>query len=1055
MKALVRTLLLCFSLSLAASVAFAQGTDASIAGRVVDADGKPLPGANIRAENESTGFTSGTATGPDGRFTLQELPLGPYTVTASFVGYGRQRRTGIELSQGDEIALKFTLTQEAAGLEEVVIEANNFRNRTDRLGASTHISVEEVESLPTPTRNFSDLVKLSPRVGSGNNIAGFSGRTNALTIDGVSSKESLFGGGGASPYSLSMAALREFEVVTNSYDVVEGRGTSGSIKAVSKSGTNEFDGSVFGYFWDRRLAADTDIRGREVEGDTRLQGGFSLGGPIIEDKLHFFVAYDGERENEGYSLWAESTEPGILENGVAQRASTENVDRIVRILEEQYGVDTGQQQYGYFTRTRGLDTFFGRLDWQINDNHKLMGRYIRDSFERPNRNNSHIGAIGIHDVTYDFISEGDNALLSLRSQLTPNLLNDLKIGYNYKRQANVSTNGRVPNLWVYFTSDINGQTEQAVLNGRGYEWVPEDQQSRVFSLIDNAYYSTGGYNFTFGTENTLTQSSGLWTHGQQGRFTFNGIEQLANMEPASFTRRVATDGRELTDPVTTRHLEMAAYGQVETNVTPRLEASAGLRYDVTYFLSSPEYNPVLEEELGLRNDTNPLDWDNIQPRLNLTWDATGDGRNVFKAGAGWFQGQTTTRPYAQAFVYNGLRFYEVEAIRSRGDEVPTPDYASYEEDFANLPGENLAATEGGRRQVVRFLNEDFEMPFAFRANLSYHRYLTDWLRVGAGLYYNRVDDLALIENMNLNRDAGFRLNGEGGRRVYAPASDILDDPADGFDTQASRIFDRFAEVNMFTSGYEQSSRMLVLDTDLNLPNEGRMSASYTYNHSSGAQIYHNEVDHRFIGAEYGDFDFIRDGYSNQDFQHKGLLNFASPIVKGFQVSGYLSLMQGDRYTATINGRTNVSGLPGEHDYPAYVFDPNDPSTPDQIAEGMQYVLENTSDHYRDYLERNFGQYATPNGGISPWEKQLDVRLTQRIDTFRDQQIVLMADVFNVLNLLNPSWGGQYNVIDPVLLNVTGFDQEEQQYEYEVNREAGQKRYEGPGFTTKVGFKYVF
>ncbi len=1033
----------------------AQGTEASIAGTVVDEEGAPLPGATVAVENVSTGFTTGTTTGAQGKFALRELPLGTYSVTVSFVGYGSQRRTGIKINQGDEITLRFALSEETKQLQEVVVEATGFQERTGRLDASTRITAEQVESLPAAGRNFTDLVKLSPRVGSSNNIAGFSGRNNALTIDGVNAKETNFGSGGDSPYVLSMTALQEFEVVTNSYDVVEGRGTAGAVKAVTKSGANEFEGSVFGHFWDRRMAAGSDLAGRNVEGDTKTQRGFTVSGPIIEDELHFFFAYDGMRKSEGYSLWAQSTTSGVMENGIGQRASAENVNRIISILENQYSLDGSQQQIGFFNRSNQLDTFVGRLDWQVNDTHKLTGRYIRNHYTRPNMNNSHIGAIGVHEVTYDFTSEGHNGLLSLRSQLSPNWTNDLKLGYYWNRRANVPTNGRVPNLWVYFDSQINGQSEQAVLNGRGYEWVPEDQRSEVFSFINNSYVSTDQFDFTFGTENALVEASGLWTHGQQGRFTFNSIEALETMEPDRFVRRVATEGRELTDPVQTRHLELSAYGQAEMSLTPRLDASLGLRYDLAYFLTDPEYNPVLEEELGLRNDTNPIDWDNIQPRLNLTWDITGNGRNMLQGGAGWFQGQTLTRPYAQSVVFNGLRFYQVEAT---GESVPTPDYDAYEESFANLPGEDVAPPPDERQQIVRMVDEDYEMPYAFRSNLSYHHYLTDWLRLGANYYYNNVMDLPFVTNPNLDTDSGFRLNGEGGRRVYAPMSALRDAPADGFDPNASRISDRFAEVSMFTSGYEQASHQVVLEADAQLPNQGRVSASYTWNRSKGAAIYHNEVDHQFIGRQYNDFDYLENGYSQEAFKHKVLLTFTSPLLRGFQIAGFLNLVQGDRYTAMIDSRTNVSGLPGEHEYPAYVFDPDDSDTPDQIAEDMEYVLENTSERFREYLQRNMGEYATPNGGISPWEPELDLRITQEFDLPLDsygEELILNVDIFNVPNLLNSEWGGEYNVIDTRLLRVTGFNEAQQRYEYEVNRNAGQRRYEGPGFSTRVGIKYTF
>jgi hypothetical protein len=671
--------------------AAAQGTEASIAGTVIDeANGEPLPGATVQVENTATGFTSGTTTNQRGEFSVGSLPLGPYAVTVSFVGYGPERRSGLRLTQGDEIQLEITMSEATQELQEVVVEGTNFKKRTKRLDASTHVTAEQVETLPAQNRDFTDLIKLSPRTGGGSNIAGYDNRSNAITIDGVNSKESNFGNIGDSPYVLSMEALQEFEVVTNSYDVTEGRGTAGSVKAVTKSGTNEFEGTVFGNFWDARLAADTDLQGRSFQQDTKSQRGFTFGGPILEDELHFFVAYDGERNSQTYSIWAQSTEPGIMQNGIEQRASEEAINRILEIGREKYGVDPNQQQTGFFRRTVQLDTYLGRLDWQINDSHTLTGRYIHNDFEKPDMDNSHISRHGIHDQSYDLVSEGRNGLLSLRSQFSPNLRNDLKLGYYWNRRANVSTNGRVPNAWVEFTSEVNGQQEQARISIRGYEWVPEDQRSETFSLINNTYYSTDWADFTVGTENTLVEASGLWTHGQQGRFTFNSIEALENMNPTRFERRVATEGRQLTDPVKTRHLELSAYAQAEMDITPRLEGLFGLRYDVAHFLTSPKYNPVLEQELGLRNDTNPTDWDNVQPRVDLTWDVTGDGRNILQGGAGFFQGQTMTRPYAQSVVFDGLRFYEVQAT---GDDVPTPDYDAYEEDFTNTPGQELAPPE--------------------------------------------------------------------------------------------------------------------------------------------------------------------------------------------------------------------------------------------------------------------------------------------------------------------------------------------------------------------------
>ncbi|MEO0330191.1 MAG: carboxypeptidase regulatory-like domain-containing protein, partial [Bacteroidota bacterium] len=236
---------------------FAQGTDASISGRITDENNEGIPNATVEITNESTGFRTGTVTNLQGIYDLQQLPVGgPYVISASFVGYADQKKSGYMLNQGNNLEVDFYLSETATELSEIVVSGNSFQSRNNRLGTATSISAQDVKTLPANNRDFSNLAALSPLVGNGTNIAGVSSRSNSIQIDGVNSREASFGGQGSSPYVLSMEALREFEVVTNSYDVIDGRGAAGGIKAVTKSGTNEFHGSAFAYFWDARLAAD-------------------------------------------------------------------------------------------------------------------------------------------------------------------------------------------------------------------------------------------------------------------------------------------------------------------------------------------------------------------------------------------------------------------------------------------------------------------------------------------------------------------------------------------------------------------------------------------------------------------------------------------------------------------------------------------------------------------------------------------------------------------------------------------------------------------------------
>ncbi|MEM9676139.1 MAG: carboxypeptidase regulatory-like domain-containing protein [Bacteroidota bacterium] len=1052
---------------------YAQGTDASISGRITDENNEALPGATIEVVNQSTGFATGTVTNLQGVYNLQQLPVGgPYVVTVGFVGYADQKKSGYSLNQGDNLKVDFYLSETATELSEIVISGNSFQSRNNRLGAATSISAKDVKSLPANDRNFENLAALSPLVGNGTNIAGMSSRSNSIQIDGVNSREASFGGQGSSPYVLSMEALREFEVVTNSYDVIDGRGAAGGIKAVTTSGTNEFHGSAFAYFWDARLAADQDLRGRDVLGDTKIQRGFSLSGPIIKDKLHFSVVYDGERFEEQYDLWAQTDEEGILQNNQGGRISVADMERALEILRTpRYGVGDGPQ-YGFFQRTRKLDTWFARLDWQLNRRNTLTLRFNSNNFERPNRNNSDIGRYGLHASTYDFVNRGYNALLSLRSQITPNVSNETKFGYFYNTRGNIITTGRHPQLWIIAESALpTGDTSEYIMVPRYNRWTPEDQTNHTYNLINNTFMSKGRFNITFGTDNLLTNSRGIYTHDTQGRFDFFSLDALERGEPDRYRRKFTNPGQELVDPVSTWMLDLSAYAQVSTELIPDLEVSAGLRYDLNMFLTKADYNEALDHELGYRNDVAPIDFDNIQPRLNLNWDVKGRGINIFNAGAGWFVGQVVTRPYIYSLIDNGIRFTGVDVFRGDVDEngneivLPTPNYETYDNNYDAIPGEGLTRqdlfpTEEGAAQVVRFLDEDFEVPMSFRANVSYHRYLTDWFRVGASFYYSHTKDMYVMENANLSNQVQFNIQGEGGREVYTPIESYDLENGGPANFREARISDQFEDALMFTNGYETRFMALVLDASLDLPNSGKLDVSYTRADARGAQRFRNEDDQRFTGVSYFDYDFINNAYSPEDFRHKILLNLTTPKVGGTQLGVFLNMIKQGRFSATTRpADLNGSKVREGTGFTAYIFDPDDPQTAalqgEQFAEDLRFVFENTSPEAREYLENNIGQYARPNGGIRPWRTELNLRLTQDIPLVGNHQLTFNIDAFNFLNLIDPTWGGFHNIINEELYNVEGFNPETQQVQYSVRTNYGQRRYEGNGFTLMMGLRYSF
>ncbi len=1064
---------------LAISTAFTQGTDASIEVSITN-NNSPVQGATIALVNSSTGFKTNGVSQNTGVFRFDQLPLGgPYKVTVSYVGFQNVTSDGYNLSQGSSLKIPISLSEQVTELQAVTVVSNELRNRNERLGQSTLINSRQIQRLPTTNRNFSNLAQLSPMVGSSFNIGGINSRNDAFTVDGVTAKESSFGGPDQLPYTFSIEAVREFEVVTNSYDVTEGRSVAGGIKSVTKSGTNEFHGSVFNYFWDARLAANKDLLGRTVINDTKKQRGFTVGGPIIKNKLHFFIAYDGERLEQAYDMWNQSVTPGIVQNNRGQQATKVNLDKAISILQDKYGVSK-TQQYGFFTRTNKLNTYFAKIDYQLSDKHKLTARYNQSDYVLPNNNNSDIGAFGIKESGYDFIVKGKNALIALRSQFRNNISNDFKLGYYFNTRQNAINTAEHPQLWLTMQSVINGATQNATLVGRYNRWTPEIQENSIYTINNDVYVNKGKYNFIFGTQNTLTKSIGIYTHDTKGRFDFNSIDELEKMQPSRYQRKFTNPGQELRDPLETDLAELAVYAQATTNVMPNLKLTAGLRYDVALFFTAPDYNPLLDKELGYRNDVKPKDLNNIQPRFNFKWDVNGNQKDIVAGGAGFFVGQMVTRPYIYALIDNGIRFTGIDIrgkdgfvldpatntfLLKNGERVPMPrpDYNAYNKDYNAIPGTGYTNAElfgaGNQAQVVRFVDKDLQLPNSFKAHLSFHHYFTPWLRAGIMGYYLKTNNMLTMENVNINNQVQFKLEGEGGREVYTPLNKMKSNSAD---FNAAKRSTQFTEALMYTNGYSTDSKGVVLDASVRLPHEGSVDVSYTRAKARGAENFRNEDDQRFVGVSYFDnYNFINSSYSPNDFRQKVLVNVSSPKVGGFSIGAYLTMVETGRFSAIISPPTEVMGtnIRDFNGHTAYIFDPNDPKTLDyqgqKFVDDLKFVLDNAGSAAKEYLKENMGKYAEPYGGLMGWRSSLNARITNDIAIYKNHRLQLNIDVFNVLNLIDQDKGGYWNYPFQELYKVTAFDATRKSYKYEINKNYGQRRKEGSGFIAMMGLKYIF
>ncbi len=1034
--------------------AFGQATNASINGAVNDDLGDPLVGATVLVENLSTGFKTYAITSENGSFNFQQLPLGkPYTITVSFIGFSTQSRKGYELNQGDRINLDFQLDMGSTELSEVVISGNNLENEIEKLGGVTSINSNQIKNLPTEGRNFTNLTALSPLQGGGNNnLAGQRSTGTNITVDGVNARNQLTNGEiGRGPYTVSIEAIREFEVVTNSYDVTQGRQAGGALNAVTKAGTNEFSGSAFIYQRNNNLSSQYDIRGNDREQDFyNSQWGFSLGGPILKNKAHFFFTFDRQDAGEPVTITDINTADDERRLGV----TSDTLQKALDIVRRLYGV-SDQQQVGEFARKTVANTIFARIDWQLNDRNKLTIRNNYTDWTNPLSVNDNSN-INIAEVYGDFESRENSLLVSLRSAVNSNTTNELKVQYQHAERA-FSPNSQLPvtniprgivRITSPFPTDPNpNATQTRTFQFGGQRYIPETNLENQLHLVNTTYMNKGKYQLTFGTDNMLTYLETLLSNEQNGRFFFDNLQDLENMNPSRYAREVPLRGLPIVKQTV---LDLSAFAQIEFEPFRNVQTVFGLRYDVTAFMNAAAFNPKLDEELGINSSSKPADWNNFQPRMQMTWNIGGKNKDILKFGAGLFSAQPHYYAQVNNIQNSGVMLAAVDVT---GDQVPFPDFIGYRNDPSTVPG----VPEGAQTiSTINVVANDFQVPSTFKINLNYNKYLNDRIRVGLNLLYTRTFNNYVYLERNLVDQPNFRLSNEANRGVFVPASSISNrGQTNWLESRKSENLGRVLELN--SDGFS-SQYALVFDLGTRIGKDGYLNASYTFNQAKDNSSYNCCVANTstFLPV-VDDSRALNNGYSDYHFKNKVVINAASPTWKGFTFGASLIGIGGTRYSFLVTNGSLQGDFPLNNAL-AFVFDPNDPSTPENIRNGINGILEDpkTSESTKKYLRESFGKIAERNGGENPFAATLDLRVLKQIKTFKGQRFELSADVFNFANLLNKDWGINNNLSrSRNLLRIQGFDQNTQNYIYNVESGVGTQPINGTPWRVQLGLRYAF
>lgn len=1023
----------------------AQVASASISGTITGEGGDRLPGVQVTVENESTGFRTSVVTNERGQFNLRQLPLGgPYSVRAESLGYRTVQEVGFELNLGDHIRVDFELPTAAVELEGILVSSDRAREVAARFSSATNIRGEALESLPAAGRDFTDLASLDPtfiRTGGRNlSIAGQRGTQTEFLVDGMSTRRSLSGGtSGQGAYTLSMAAIREFEVTRSEYDVTYGR-SGGGVNAVTRSGTNQFSGQLFAFHRNEQLTT-ADFRGREPDDFRQTQFGASLGGPIVRDQAHFFVSYEQQLESTPFVNGDIRGPADEVDFGVA----SDSIARLLDILEAQYGLSDRDRQFGQFTRSPLNQALFARVDWQLNNNHNLTLRNNLTRWEDPEFRG------GDQRLTLLEAKEGsrslENALmLQLRSNLSPRVNNEAK--FQVVRLARYNDpNTDIPRGFVRIRSDLPNETLGDVrVHFGGNRLSPSQHKETQLQFTNTTYWQLGNQLLTFGTDNMLTLNRSQTSNNQGGLFEFDSLNDLENFNAFRFSRQAPMGDRFVfAEP---RAAWIGFFGQTEFQATEEVTVKAGLRWDTHVFLNSPEFNPEVERVFGVRTDEFPgAELFGFQPRAQVTWDPRGDGSRLLQVGGGAFKSQTLNWTTVNAFLGTGNQFAD---ITLSGDQVPTPDFQTFRRDQSQVPGIPSGDDVQQAPQSVNVISPDFQMPILWKGNVSY-RHDLGFASVGANVLFSRTRRNYAYIDRNLVTEPAFRL--ADGRPVLTPAETIGSNGRPN--VRNARLDPAFGRVFELVDVGASENRALVLDAMVPFEGGALLSASYTLNETRDNVSFNccNPVINNPVAGDHRDLDGAM-GRSDYDFRHKVVAFGQLPEMWGFRIGGRyvgqsgrpFSLMVGSDITGDGQGNNNL----------AFVFDPDDPNTPDHIAQGMRRVLDNPDNLARDYIRASLGSIAERNGGTNPWQHRIDVRASRSFNTINGQRAELVVDIFNFANLLNSDWGGIRSVGNrETLLNVTGFDQDRMEYEYSVNENVGTTALSGAPYQIQLGVRYHF
>ena len=1050
------------------AAARAQGvTTGAVSGRVVDENGAPIPAAFISVVNMATGSMSRALTARDGRYLVQGLEVGgPYSVTARRPGFVSQMRDGQMLTLSQNLTLNFTLERQTIILSTVSVttETDPILS-SDRTGAATIISDSVLRRMPSLNRTFTDFVILSPEVsdaGPGLSGGGVNNRLNNIQIDGASEND-LFGlgdtgqpGGQARGKSIGLEAVREYQVLLAPFDVRQGNFGGVLVNAVTRGGTNELHASAFFSSRSEGLARNVDyVRDQEYR---QRQFGFSLGGPIVKDRVHFFIAPEFQRHFEP------AAGPYLGQTAQPFPAATADVDRF-RTLLGGYGISAGSA--GPARNSNPLRNIFARVDIAPSVNNRLVlrhnyGRAEDDVLQRDPT------LIRLTSNAHEFTSVKGTTVAQLFTSFERGSGNELIAGYSRirdRRHAAVLA----PQVQVDVPTLTGGTARLRAGAENSSQGTEVDQD--IIELTDNYTVPMGRHRFTIGTQNEFYRIRNLFAQNSYGVWEFSSLDSLARGDASRYQAGVGLGG-----PIDARFDagQLAFYMQDRWQATDRFVINGGLRLDVPFLFDKPLENPSVLAQYG--RQTNDVPSGNIQfsPRVGFNWNRAGDRMEQLRGGIGLFVGRPAFVWLGNAFQNSGTGLGQLTCVAS--GTVPRFTSSNASTPPSTCANGVTAATTGD----IALLSNDLRFPQFARASLAYdHRFGHAWIASLEAMYTKAVSTF-FYTNRALAGPQGLDRNGRvvygtigatgaaspalvGARRNVIDVQNASKDYSYSLTAAVNRRFTNWFEAHASYT-YEQARDIQSLTSSTATSNWrfGRALSGDQYSQNLDRSRF--ELPHRVVA--YGTFTistrtdlsliYLGKSGSNYDFVYGGSGGAGDLNADGAQGNDLIYIPS----DVAKDSEIRFSGFSG-----AAGADNSSAAQAERIAEqrsAFERFITST-----DCLTRQRGRIMTRNSCRSPWTNTVNVSVRQALPTIMGQSFTVQLDVFNFLNLLNANWGQQPlppagGGSVPLLAHVgqtagglTGPNGSQGIFTFDPATEKYDRRHVGSAYQMQLGVRYGF